>query len=83
MPSSQSVEVTTTAVFHTTVSGVGKNNFSYQWRYNGKKIRNASEKYLYIQNVMEHDSGNYQCIISNECGDSSASKIVVLFVTSE
>ena len=82
-PSSQCVEVTTTTVFYTTVSGVGMKNFSYQWWHNGNRIENGKRKYLYIYDVAENDSGNYRCIVTNQCGDSSESGISVLFTTSE
>ena len=82
-PSSQSVEVTHTAMFTTTVSGVGVQNFMYQWRHNGTVITGETGDTLVITNVMENDSGDYECIVTNEYGDSDTSDVVVLMVTSE
>ena len=83
MSSSQSVEVTQTAMFTTTVSGVGMENFMYQWRHNGAIITGETEDTLVITNVTESDSGDYECIVTNEYGDSDTSDVVVLMVTSE
>ena len=83
MPSSQSVEVTHTATFTTRVSGVGVENFMYQWRHNGIVITGETQDTLMITNVMKSDSGDYECIVTNEYGDNGTSTIVVLVVTSE
>jgi len=83
-PSSQSIEVTHTAMFTTTVSGVGVENFMYQWRHNGTIIiSEETGDTLMITNVMESDSGDYECIVTNEYGDNDRSNVVVLMVTSE
>ena len=82
MPSNQSVEVTLTATFTTMVTGVGSNNFNYQWRHNGAII-NGETEYLMITNVMESNSGEYECIVTNQFGDTDISNVVMLMVTSE
>ena len=82
-PSSQSVEVTHTAIFTTTVSGVGVENFTYQWRHNGTNITGKTGDTLMITNVMETDNGDYECIVTNQYGDSDKSDVVILMVTSE
>ncbi|XP_065910263.1 uncharacterized protein [Dysidea avara] len=81
MPSSQSVEVTHTATFTTRVSGVRVENFMYQWRHNGIVITGETRGTLMITNVMESDSGDYECIVTNEYGDNGTSNVVVLVVT--
>ena len=83
MPSSQSVEVTLTATFTTMVTGVGSNNFTYQWRHNGTIISGETEDTLIITNVMENDSGEYECIVTNQFGDTNTSRVAKLMVTSE
>ena len=83
MPSSQSVEVTHNATFTTMVTGVGSNNFTYQWRHNGTIISGETGDTLVITNVMESNSGEYECIIENRLGDNDTSNVVVLTVTSE
>ena len=83
MSSSQSVEVTLTATFTTMVTGVGSSNFTYQWRHNGTIISRETEDTLMITNVMESDSGEYECIVTNQFGDTDISHVVTLMVTSE
>jgi len=62
---------------------VGVENFMYQWRHNRVNITGETRDALMITNVMESDSGDYECIITNEYGDSDTSDVVVLMVTSE
>ena len=83
MPSSQSVEVTHDATFTTMVTGVGSNNFTYQWRHNGTIINGDTGDTLVITNVMESNSGEYECIVDNQLGDTDSSDVVILIVTSE
>jgi len=83
MPSSQSVEVTHNATFTTMVTGVGSNSFTYQWRHNGTIISGETGDTLVITNVMESNSGEYECIVNNRLGDTNTSNVVVLMVTSE
>ena len=73
MPFSQSVEVTHTAMFTTTVSGVGVENFMYQWRHNGTDIDDEINDTLIITDLMLSDTGNYECLVTNEYGDGEAS----------
>ena len=70
-PPRQSVEVTRTVNFTTTVSGVGKDNFSYQWRHNGEDIKGKTEDTLNIDDVIESSSGIYECVVTNEYGDTN------------
>ena len=83
MPSSQSVEVTHNAIFTTMVTGVRSENFIYQWRHNETIISGGIEDILVITNVMESDSGDYDCIVTNQFGDINSSDFVVLMVTSK
>ena len=83
MPSSQSVEVTHNATFTTTVTGVGAKNFTYQWRHNGIIISGETEDTLVIANVIQSDSGEYECIVTNQFKDNATSNVVVLIVTSK
>ena len=81
IPSSQSVEVTLTATFTTMVTGVGP--FTYQWRHNGTIINGETEDTIMITNVMESNSGEYECIVTNQFGDTNTSPVLMLMVTSE
>ena len=81
MPSSQSVEVTHIAIFTTMVTGVGP--FTYQWKHNQTIISGETGDTLIITDVMENDSGRYECIITNQFGHTNVSNVVVLTVTSK
>ena len=81
-PSSQSVEVTHTAIFTTTVSGVGVENFLYQWRRNEIEILEETQANLSIINITENSSGNYDCTVTNSHGDHATSEIATLIVLS-
>ena len=83
MPFSQSVEVTHSATFTTMVTGMGSNNFTYQWRHNGLIISGETEDTLIITDVMESNNGHYECIVTNQFGYTNVSNVVVLTVTSE
>ena len=78
MPSSQSVEVTHNATFTATVTGVGSDNFTYQWRHNGTNIVGATGVDLAITNLMPNDTGMYSCRVMNQYGDSDSSSAVLI-----
>ena len=73
MPSSQSVEVTHNATFNATVTGVGSNNFTYQWRHNETIINEIMNNTLIITNVVPNNTGVYSCTVMNQYGDSDSS----------
>ena len=77
-PLNQSVEVTDTVKFTTTVSGVGNKNFTYQWRLNGEDMNGEINNALTFNSVSKDDGGNYECVVMNEYGDSSTSCTTVL-----
>ena len=83
MPFSQSVEVTHNATFTTMVTGMRSNIFIYQWKHNGMIINGKTGDTLMITDVMESDSGQYECIVTNQFGYSNVSNPVVLTVTSK
>ena len=82
MPSSQSVEVTHNATFTAIVTGVGSNNFTYQWRHNETIIRGETSNTLIITNLSLHDTGVYSCTVMNQYGgsDSSSASLIVIGV---
>ena len=77
MPSRQSVEVTHNATFTTMVTGVGSNNFTYQWRYNKENISKETGDILVITNVTKDNAGMYSCIVMNQYGDSDSSSAML------
>ena len=72
-PPSQSVEIAQRVTFTTTVSGVGEDNFSYQWRHNGEDVNEGTRSTLTMDSVTKDDSGVYECVVKNEYGDCSVS----------
>ena len=72
-PSIQSVEVTQPVKFTTTVNGVGKEKFSYQWRHDGEDINGETSNTLTIDSVTKDDGGTYECVVKNEFGDNATS----------
>ena len=74
----QSVEVTQPIHFTTTVSGVGKENFSYQWRHNGQDINGEISATLTIDSVTKDHGGSYECVVQNEFGDCVTSNASML-----
>jgi len=75
LPASQRVVGTHTAKFMATVSRTGKENFSYQWRHDGKDINGETSNTFIINSVTKDDGGNYECVVKNEHGDCVASNI--------
>ena len=78
IPSSQSVEVTHNATFTTMVTGVGSNNFIYQWRHNGTIISGENGDTLIIRNVTLDNTGYYSCTVVNLYGDSNSSSATLV-----
>ena len=78
MSSSQSVEVTFNATLTTMVTGVGSNNFTYQWRHNGTIIGRETGDTLIITIVTTHDAGVYNCTVMNQYGDSNSSSVSLI-----
>ena len=78
MPSSQSVEVTHNATFTTMVTGVGSNNFTYQWRHNGTIISGETGDTLILTTLVPHDTGVYSCTVMNQYGDSDSSSVLLV-----
>ena len=60
------------ACFDTDVSlyvGVsGDNPISYQWYKDNSPIPNSNGGYLQLYNLQYADSGNYICVVTNDCG---------------
>ena len=74
-PASKIVKVTDPVRLTTTVSGVGHENFSYQWRHNGEDINGETSNTFTIDSVAKADGGNYECKVWNEYGNCVTSNI--------
>ena len=65
------------------MDGVGKENFTYKWKYNNEEISNEIASALIVANPNKDDDGEYVCIVSNEYGDEVVSNTVKLNMISE
>ena len=81
--SSRYVEVTSSVTFTAIASGVGMENFTYQWRHNRYTITNETGATLTIVNVMESNNGFYVCMVTNLYGNTVSSNPVILIVSSK
>ena len=70
---SQTVEATQIVKFTTTVSGVGRENFQYQWRHNQIDINGEISDTLTVDGTTRDLGGRYECVVKNEYGDSATS----------
>ncbi|CAN5397988.1 hypothetical protein BH10BAC6_BH10BAC6_14550 [soil metagenome] len=70
------VVVTAGAPLNFTVVATGAAPLNYQWYRDGVSIPNATGATYTINSAMESDTGNYGCIVTNNCG-SDTSKTVV------
>ena len=77
-PANLSIEATHTVHLTATVSGVGKENFRFQWRYNGVDINGETSNILNIYSVTKDHSGAYECEVWNEYGCGCTSKTCAL-----
>ena len=82
LPSSQSVNTTQSTKFTTTVSGIGVENFTYQWQHNGVEMNGETGDTLNLTNITGKEGGSYQCIVKNQYGYSDVSS-AELIVTSK
>ena len=80
LPSNLSVEVTFSAKFTATVTGVGP--FTYQWQRGNKILTKETGNMYRIYNASHIDQDYYRCYVSNSHGDSAVSNRVWLQVTS-
>lgn len=51
-----------------TTAAVGSGTVTYQWRKGGGNIPGANSPTLTINNVQAGDAGNYDCVVSDNCG---------------
>jgi hypothetical protein len=65
-PASQSVAEHSTATFQVTASG--EEPLSYQWRFEGLSLLNATNSSLVLTDVVSSDAGAYQCTVFNSSG---------------
>ena len=69
-PASQTVNPGTQVTF--TVTAIGSNPRSYQWRKGGVNITGEAQANLVLSDVQEDDEGTYDCIIRNAGGSATS-----------
>lgn len=52
-------------------------NLSYQWQKNGSNIAGATNTTYTIPNVVMSDAGDYRCIITSTCGDTTSTTATI------
>ena|GEM_PF-1166565 len=57
------------------ITASGTSPLTYQWYFNNSKITNATTFTYTINSVSGSDDGNYFCIITNSCGNSTSANI--------
>ena len=65
-PASQTVPAGATASFQLTATGSAP--LSYQWRFNGASIANATGSALTLNNVQPSQAGGYSAVVANSAG---------------
>ena len=76
------MEVTHDAILSVAVIGIGTKKLRYQWRHNGRIIKDEASNTLIIHNINESNNGSYTCHISNEHIYRFPSHKAWVFVTS-
>ena len=74
-PSSQRVMIGNSASFSVSVSGTPP--FSYQWRFNGTNLLNATNTVYAIQAVAATNSGKYSVVVTNLAGRVTSSNALL------
>ena len=59
-------------------TGVGINNFIYQWILNNLPIADQDSSILIITDVSEYDTGDYVCFVRNPYGGIGQSNVARL-----
>jgi uncharacterized repeat protein (TIGR03803 family) len=70
-PASQRVMIGSSVSFNVSVSGTPP--FSYQWRFNGTNLLNATNAAYAIQAVAATNTGNYGVVVTNSAGSVTSS----------
>ena len=79
-PSVQAVEVTLTAKFTATVTGLEP--FTYQWQRRDQILINETKNTYIIYNASYEDQMYYRCLVTNNFEDFVASNRVWIQITS-
>jgi uncharacterized repeat protein (TIGR03803 family) len=77
-PSSQRVMMGSSASFSVSVSGTPP--FSYQWRFNGTNLLNATNAAYVIQAVATTNTGKYSVVVTNSAGSATSSNALLTVI---
>jgi uncharacterized repeat protein (TIGR03803 family) len=77
-PLSQNVMIGSSASFSVSVSGTPP--FSYQWRFNGANLLNATNAAYAIQAVGATNTGNYSVVVTNLLGSVTSSNALLTVI---
>ncbi|GAB4170152.1 MAG: hypothetical protein Fur0032_08920 [Terrimicrobiaceae bacterium] len=64
------------------VQAEGSEPLSYQWRRNGNPLAGQTNRVLSLSNVTTSQSGNYDCVVSNDVGAVTSQAAVLQVLTS-
>ena len=67
--------------FNCSATGVGANNFIYQWTLNGLTVAGQNKPTLVIDTVSKDNTGEYKCFVKNlhkGIGKSKGVKLIIL-----
>jgi uncharacterized repeat protein (TIGR03803 family) len=77
-PLSQSVMIGSSASFSVSVNGTPP--FSYQWRFNGTNLLNATNALYAIQAVAATNTGKYSVVVTNLAGSATSSNALLTVI---
>ena len=66
--------------FFCSATGVGNNDFTYQWFLNNLPIAGQATPTLVINSASEHNTGDYMCFVSNPDGEIGQSEVARLIL---
>ena len=71
------------AEFICVATGVGRNNFKYQWFLNKDLVAGQSASTLVINSVSEGNTGDYSCSVQNQYGGIGRSNNTATLILGE
>ena len=66
--------------FVCSATGLGANNFTYQWFLNDLPVADQAMPTLIINDVTGDDTGDYVCFVRNPYGGVGQSKVAILIL---
>jgi hypothetical protein len=66
-----------------TFAVTAQNALTYQWKKDGKNITDAKESSITIDSATTADNGDYECVITNDCGSITSNKVNLLVTEPE